>query len=244
MGISAELQLLLAAAFFYLYDSSILLHANEGALSPAGGGRWACVYQPNSVILRGRFVYIPNPLLPYRPVYRLAWDAGSVSFIDSTDWAWQRERYALLAPCVCLAGLAIFVLLPICLFLGQSDLHVLTAAALVYANSIAAGIMVIRRRDMLGLGRKRAWCVAAECVLCPPFTLNLIRRLSIREPVAASIPAAGAALLGTDDWGHLKQKLLASQDDAIEDAASDGARDTLLRARAVLMAVGDERDGG
>lgn len=236
-GLSAELQLLFAAAFFYLYDGSVLLHADEGLLSPTGAGRWAIVYRPNSIALRGRLVYVPNPLLPHRPVYRLSWDSASVSFAASADWADRRARYSSLVPFVYLAALAIFVLLPACLFWRRSDLQVLAAAALVYANSIAAGIVVVRRRDALGLERKRAWTAAVEIVLCPPFAVNLIRRLSIHDRIEASIPAAGAALLDAAEWERLQAKLVASQDDEIEDATSDAARSTLVRARSTLMAA-------
>lgn len=242
IGSSAELQLLLAAAFFYLYDASVLLHADEGLLSPAGGRAWAIVYRPNSIALRGRLVYVPNLLLPHRPVYRLAWSAAALSFADSDAWDERRARYSVLVPFVYLAALSIFVLLPVCLLWGRSDIQVLVVAALIYANSVAAGIAVVRCRGALGLERRRAWTTAIECVLCPPFTVNLIRRLSIHERIAASIPAAGAALLGAADWDALKTKLVASQDDDIEDATSDDARGALLQARATLMAAKTRHD--
>jgi len=242
IGPNAELQLLLAAVFFYLYDASVLLHPDEGLLSPSGGRSWAFVYRPNSVALRGRLVHVPNPLLPHRPVYRVAWSAEAVSFADSVDWDERRVRYSVLIPFVYLAALSIFVLLPACLFWGRSDEQVLAVAALIYANSIAAAIAVVRCRNALGLTRRRAWTTGIECVLCPPFAVNLIRRLSIHERIATSIPAVGTTLLDAAGWEALKAKLVASQDDEIEDATSDDLRGALLQARATLMAAKARHD--
>jgi hypothetical protein len=238
--VGAEAQLLVLAALFYLYDSSVLLYASEGLLTPASAGRWAIVYQPNSIALRGRMLFIPNVLLPHRPVFRLSWTAATVNFENSVDWTAKRTQFARLAPFVYGSAAAIFVLLPFALYAWRSDVYVLTAALVIYLASIVAGVAVVKGRERFGLSKKKAWSTAIECVLCPPFTINLIRRLSLNAQITTTLPAAGAHLLGPEEWEHLKSRLLAQQEEEIEDASSEEARGALEQAKLVLSAAKKE----
>lgn len=58
----------------YLYDSAVLLASNEVILSPRQSGRWVAMFGADSFQLRGKEPFMPNPLLPHHPIFRLSWN--------------------------------------------------------------------------------------------------------------------------------------------------------------------------
>jgi hypothetical protein len=241
-GVPVEVQLIAVAVLFYLYDATVMLSAHEGLAIAAGKRSWRIVYRPNTVALRGRLAYVPAPILPHRPVFKLRWSATALSVRDDTDWNALRNKYRPLVPFVYGAAVALFVVLPGVLFAYRSDLRLLCVAAAIYLDALAAGVIVIRNTQRFGLTRRKAWSTAVECLLCPPFTINLVRRLSLNEHVDASLAAVGRGLLAPDAWNRLRLQLIEIQDEYIEDAEPGQTHAALVQVRAAL-AKDNDRDG-
>lgn len=233
-GIPVEVQLIGVAALFYLYDATVMLHADEGLAVAVGKRSWRIVYRPNTLVLRGRLAYVPAPVLPHRPVFRLCWSATTLSFRDDTDWNALRSKYRPLVPFVYVAAVALFVVLPAVLFAYRSDLRLLAVAAAIYLNALVAGVIVIRNTRRFGLTRRKAWTTAVECLMCPPFTINLVRRLSLNERIDASLAAVGRGLLVPDAWNRLRLQLIEIQDEYIDDAEREQTQSALVQVRTAL----------
>lgn len=224
-----------AVAALYAYDSALLLHANEAVLVRDFGGRWRAGFGSTSTTFRGRQLWMPNLLAPMQPLFRLLWSHEHADPRAASDLEQRSERLAFLAPWVIALFVALFGVLPLALFGGLGDLAIVAAFALGYGLVLLMAALVWLRREGLGLEGRAALALMLDLLLCPPFALNLVRRLSLRQALAADFVASARVLLDAPAWQHALEQLQARQDDeiALEDEHSV-RKALLLRRRAQL----------
>jgi hypothetical protein len=86
---------------------------------------------------------------------------------------------------------------------------------------------------------KRFFGFAFECLACPPFGVNMIRRITLADRVTEPLPVAGARLLDAAQWAGLQARCLERLDEADRIDAGDGAaRQALEAQRSRLNALG------
>lgn len=215
MVLQAELALMAAAAGLYLCDSALLLYFDEGILAPAGRGRWRVLFASDKFRLMGRGLFLPNPLLPHRPVFRLGWRFPSPGRAVDAQWPARRALFRPLAPAVWAMSLALFVVLPLGLFrLGEPAL--LAAVVMLYASIAAALVWTGLNRGRLGVPARRFAVLAFESLVCPPFALNLVRRLSSAMPIGEDLVRAARALQAPHDWDASRLEFIARLDEEID----------------------------
>jgi hypothetical protein len=219
-----EVLLMVFAILLYLYDSAQLLHFNEGILFPAGRKGWRVRFGSDNTRLRGKELYLPNPFVPHRPLFRLAWDLqGSAVRVDE-DWSARKALFRPLVPLVWGMAIGAFVLLPLGLFTPLGDAMVLAAIGLLYLNIVAALVWLGWRRQRFGLAAGRYAALAAESLLCSPFALNLIRKLALQMPAREDLLHAAQRLQSPEDWDAFRLKCVGRLDERIEDEEPDSAR--------------------
>lgn len=178
--IVAHPEILLVAGMvgLYLYDSALLLASNEALLSPGNKGRWTALFGADSFQVRGKEPFVPNPLLPHRPLYRFSWNTeGLVG--PSRPWSPPGNVYAILAPSIWLMLVALFVLIPLGLFSRLGNIAVAAGIVLFYVNALMALTLVWFKRGDYEISGRRFASLAFESLTCPPFALNLVRHLSL-----------------------------------------------------------------
>lgn len=181
-----------AIAGLYLYDSVMLLFHNEVALEACSKGYLVSV--GSTLELGGRHLFLPNPCFPHRALARLSWPHGG-----SPDWRpvrWKRSLLALsvIAPWTWLLLALFFVGLPCALQFG-TDVVLLGWLLLTYLVIAAMLVQVCRHRKALGLAPRAVVALAVDALLCAPFALNIIRKISLRQASAASLRGFAAAML-------------------------------------------------
>ncbi len=168
-------------AGLYLYDSALLLSSHQAVLFPGRRGRWHARFGEDNFQLRGKGPFVPNPLLPHRPLYRCSWRSeGSTE--EGRTWAPPGQDYRLLAPFVGVMFLAVFVLIPLGLLTRLGDIAMAAGIVLFYLAAVMALSLVWFNRSDYGLGRRQFVALAVECLTCPPFAVNLVRHLSLALP--------------------------------------------------------------
>lgn len=235
IGVSTEVQLLALAALFYVYDSALLLYANEGTLTSNRQG-WSIKTGDTGFTVRGRNLVFPNLLLPHRPVFRLSWDCKKPVATSTVDWDSEKSLYGAFIPMVYGMVAALFLILPAVLFLHRSDFALLTCLALIYLNAVLTGITLYFSRKQLDLSKSKCWSLFWECLLCPPLTINIIRKISTQRVLHSSLVAAGASLLKKVDWQQLREELLSQIDSELEDA-NDQEKSILKAVRSSLQNI-------
>jgi hypothetical protein len=175
---AVEFWLPIGAIAFYLYDSAQLLWHNE-LLFVRAGRRWR-VEGPSTISLSGRRVYLPNPLLPQRPGFKIHW---SLAEERAAPAALPDEFLRALKPIGVVALLLawMLVLLPLVSWtLGTSLALLLLFAAYYLFVLVALGFMLWRRRALQLSGGACASLVF-DALACAPFAVNLARKIALRR---------------------------------------------------------------
>lgn len=182
MALRYELLLMCGIVVLYLYDSVVMLSHNEIVLV-LKHGRW-CVAGGSSTELAGRHAFLPNPFFPQRPLIRIGWWAGepachrdSPSRLDGLSLALSRIKHWNIAL------YALFFLgLPTCLLIAERDVALLVWMFAIYSLIITTLTQVYRTRATLNLTLSSILSLAVDALLCAPFAMNIVRKVSLLQP--------------------------------------------------------------
>ena len=203
-----------AVIALYLYDSALLLHANEGVLTTVGRSRWQVRLGSETFQWQGKGILLPNPLTPHRPYYRLLWNmCGSSS--KTTPVAAPARSYGWLTPLTWLMAVALFVLLPLGLFTRFGDLMIVAALLCFYSAALGSLGYLWRQRNRFHCPAKRFVHLAFESLTCPPFALNMVRHLSLAQKCSADLAIAAQTLQSSADWERTSTLFIERLDDEI-----------------------------
>ena len=198
----AEVLLVAAMAGLYLYDSARLMHLNEGVLAATLGGRWSLHFGTENFTLWGKEPFVPNPLLPHRPLFPLHWKQQLVPAIPPAR-RWIPPPfgpYKVLAPLVWLMALALFGLIPAGLFSRFGNQSIAAGILLFYTTALLALAYIWFKRSALLLTPRQVGALAFESLTCPPFALNIVRHISWQATPSEELLSAARRLLRKDDW--------------------------------------------
>jgi len=227
MLLEYEALLMASVVGLYLYDSSVLLYANEGVLIPAGK-HWRVGFGSDKARLLGKELFVPNPLLPHRPLFRLSWQFEGGASASGTDWTTRRDTFGPLVPLVWIMTLALFVFLPAGLFTRLGERMILSAILLLYLGIVLALVWLWINRARFELSRRRLAGLSFESLACSPFALNLIRKISLGMPVHEDLASAACRLQDPEDWRSTRTQMIARLSEEIEGEESDSARSRAL----------------
>jgi hypothetical protein len=230
--LSYELGLFGLAVLFYLYDSTVLLYSNEAVLVCDGRKHWHATTGTAGFLLAGRTLCVLNPFTPHRPSFRLSWDFASLEPAAlKSSWMEHAQEWKALAPTTLTAGIGLFVLLPLGMFTSLGAYAVIPALVLLYGSIVVSLITVQRRRLLITPGWKRFLVLVFECLACPPFGINMVRRTTLGQRIAEPLPLAAARLLDSDGWAALRAFCVTRLSDALQVASADSAEEKSLEAQ-------------
>lgn len=224
MRLSTEALLMLVAVALYLLDSLLLLSSNEAVLVRGWRGRWFARFGLDRWRLSGKEPYLSNPATPHFPLWRLRW-----SFDGPTAGAPAPTRLVAVPPAleriklhVLVSLVSIFVLVPIVLFYPVPIEYPIAVVALLYLNIVVALIRLFRVRAHFRLSSGQFAVLAFECMACPPFSVNLVRKLCLRLEADEDFVAAAARLLAAEALRAVDAQCLRRVDEQI-DYAEEGS---------------------
>jgi hypothetical protein len=183
-----EFWLPIGAIAFYLYDCAQLLWHNE-LLYVHGAGRWRAE-GPSTVSWLGRRVYLPNPLLPQRPGFRVHWsltDTRTAAAPVPADFLRALRPIGFITQL--LAGL--LLLLPVISWTLGAGLAMLLLFAVYYSLILLALAFMLVRRVTLQLSGSGCASLAFDALACAPFAINLVRKIALRRDIGEPVAFAG-----------------------------------------------------
>jgi hypothetical protein len=167
---------------FYLYDSIILLSSNELVFTrhhPA----WEFGCPGDSHLLFGRRLYIPNPLTPGIPLFRVYWlESGQRPKNDASLEKFLATISPLRYMMVVLLSI-FFVGIPAVLIYFGSSKQLLWAFGSIYIVILATLILIFAKKDALGISNRQFLALSFESMACAPFALNLLRKLTLHRSI-------------------------------------------------------------
>lgn len=176
----------------YLYDSALLLFHNEVVLEVRRSGY--IVSGGSALEFGGRHLFLPNPCFPHRMLVRLSWPDDS-----SPAWRvarWKRAKLALsvIAPWTWLLLGLFFVGLPCSLLIG-TNIVLLGWLVLTYVAIATVLVQVCRHRRALNLSPRAVVALAFDALLCAPFAINIVRKISLHQGASSSLHAFASSML-------------------------------------------------
>lgn len=205
---SAELLLPVGAIAFYLYDSLLWLFGDELVLI-RGARRWASAAGSDRLLWRRR-LYLPNPLAPQLLLWRVCWSAPARAGA-ATDLAQLAALQATLRPLrvlVLTEMLLIVFALPACVLAGATPLALLVLLGAIYGVAAAAVAWIWWRRAALALSARQCRSLSFDALACPPFAINLVRKISLLGAVRGDLLAQARAVFEPAALERLRTSLL------------------------------------
>ena len=186
-----ESLLLLGILAFYLFDASLLLYADEVAFVKYGG-KWSAPVGAG-FMLAGRYLALPGLWSPGAPVFRSVRRAPAAEERPAVD-----ALLAVLRPLrwpARLVALLLFLVVPVSLLVNLAPRLMLGLLGSLYLTSVLSVAYVARRRAALGLSRRDVAAIAFDVIACPPFAINLVRRVTLRCGLGVAAGEFAAAVL-------------------------------------------------
>lgn len=225
MPFSTEAALMGVAVALYLHDTVLMLSGNEAVLSRGWGGRWHAGFGAHRWRLNGKEPCLPNPFLPHRALFRLTWHwTGQPIAREALQIVEPPGGLACLAGPVYLTAFGLFVLLPIGLFSRWGWPVTAAAIVTVYAAIVANLSMLFVLRHRLQLPPGVFARIAFECLACPPFAINLVRKVCAARGVDEDFTAAARRLLPPEELAMANDECLLRIDEQIDFEPDDSVR--------------------
>lgn len=217
-----EILLMVGVIGIYIFDSSLLLYVNEGIVSPKRRGDWDVSFGSGRFRIAGKEIFVPNPVTPHLPLYRLQWHILESESVADGAWGERQSMFAPLAPPIWGMMLALFIFLPLGLFSKYGEPMLLAAILLLYACIVSALILVGARRTKFGLTNRRFFALAFESLICSPLALNITRKISRELAIADDLVIAMRRMQSAEQWSVSRTGILARVDEEME-AEDDGS---------------------
>lgn len=185
MTISFETWLVLGIIGFYLFDSAMLLFSNE-LIFIEKKGKWIFACPESRWQLMRKIPYLPNPLTPGKALFRVSWLLSKTDEQQESREALKRFLNAFNP--LRLMTSALFILLmigiPIVLFIFGTGLGFLLLIGLIYLIIVIMLTLIYRQKETFGVSGNVIAKLAFDSLACPPFALNLIRKITLRYAFA------------------------------------------------------------
>jgi hypothetical protein len=183
--ISLEILLVLGVIGFYTLDSAMLLYSNE-LVFLENDNHWNFV-SPNSKwhFLRKR-LYIPNLLSPDTAQFRVFWSSATENeqVIDEESLVEFSGSLSFIRLMVMLLLILFFLELPLVLFWFHTDSLLIVLFGFIYFCIFTMLVHIFRNRKKLALSKKNYFLIAFEAIACPPFAINVLRRITLNRFLA------------------------------------------------------------
>ena len=223
--ISIEVQIVLAICLFYLYDAALLLEANEGLLRRSAS-RWYMLLASNGFELRQRYLLWPSIFVLHQPVYRGAWSStrielgtNKVAKQDQQDLLTHSASFKGFALPLYLLAASLFAGLPVAMFVLHSEVAQLIALACIYLCTFWVSFMTLRHGKRGHTPQALARSTALQMLLCPPFALNAVRKLSLAHRPAGDLLSVAYQLMDSEPWSELNLRIQTQMEREMQEIA-------------------------
>lgn len=212
--ITTQVQIVLIICLFYLYDAALLLKPEEGLLRKSRRG-WLAQLASQGFELRQNWLLWPSIFAIHQPVYRLHWNATQITLPGdarpATALATHASSFRIFTLPLYLLGALLFVALPVALLVLHSELAQLITLALIYLCTACISFLAWRhgKHDHSDnySDRATARSIAVQILLCPPFALNVVRKLSLAYDPQPDLLQTAHALMDTPQWSAFAQQV-------------------------------------
>ena len=214
--------MVVAICLFYLYDAAIALQAEQGLLR-RGRGQWQARLATEGFALRRQWLLWPPLWLLHQPLYRLRWSPTRIVLPGAPAPAQALVTHAasfkgFALPLYLLAA-CLFIALPIALLALHSEAVLLTILGLIYLCTLWIALLTLRHGRRGHSERRLARSTALQLLLCPPFALNAVRRLSLAHGVDSDLLQSAQQLMEPAQWSAFALRVQSVMEQELQEIA-------------------------
>lgn len=165
----------------------MLLYANELVYLHTKG-RWSFITATSLSQLSGRYLYLPNLLMPEKAMFRVCWSTSSSHTKHDQD---DEVLHHLLAAIdslrylIYLLWALLIIALPFTLIFAGTNMTFLLVLGLVYGVIVALLVKVFLKRSDFNLSKRSFAKIAFDSLACAPLALNMVRKITLRYSLAS-----------------------------------------------------------
>ena len=194
MVLSFEVLLVIGVTGFYLFDSAMLIYTNE-LIFIETNGRWIFSSPEKNLQILKKFLYLPNPLRPDKHIFLLHWTSSEISNYESNNVELRKLFLAInpLRYMTLFLYILFFLGLPLVAFTLGSGLVLLLLIEAIYLTILLMLIHVYLLKDMLGLSGNAVAKLSFDSLMCAPFALNILRKITLQNSLGDPVEFASKA---------------------------------------------------
>ena len=178
---SFEALLVLGVFGLYCYDSFMLLNFNE-LIFIRFKKKWSYKFPILSLQLLRKFPFLPNLLTPNVPLFQVFWPSRDQGLNINELNTFIKSVLPIQIISVVLL-LLMFICLPIIAFKYGSGVKLLIIFSTIYSLIVCILIYIFSQKHNLKLSNTKFLSIAFESIVCPPFALNMVRKISLNYPI-------------------------------------------------------------
>ncbi len=178
--LSFESLLILGIIGFYLYDSIMLFNVNELLLTKSHKVWFYKIPALDFQLLR-KYPLLPNPLTPNVAIFKTSWPKKSQLINESQ----LGDFIQCLAPVQSIINILLLLLLaylPVIALIYGSGAKLLIIFTMIYLFISVILFYIFNNKDKLCISNSKFASIAFESLACPPFALNMVRKISLNYP--------------------------------------------------------------
>lgn len=162
----------------------MLLYFNEIVFS-LSLSRWGFSNPHGRWRFAGKKPYIPNPLVPFSPIFRLSWSKDNKGLAENNteDFDTFLSELKLIGYPIITLMYLMFICVPIALLKFGAGIQLLIIMGSIYITIGFTLILIYRKKDLFKLTNKMYWSIVFDAIACPPFSINIVRKISLNYPI-------------------------------------------------------------
>lgn len=196
-----EVLLSIGILSFYIYDSCLLLHMNEFIVYRTSQG-WKIDYPSGQLQLLRKQLYIPNPLCPARVLFKFTITPETNTGVSVKPCAISLPHSVSLSLHVLLFLLLILTPAALLLYKSESVLAILIIA--IYSTIGFLLYSLDSQREKLALTKAMFLSLCLDSLLCPPFALNVARKIGRYAKLKGDPLEFGSSLLTAEEFEQFR----------------------------------------
>ncbi|UUM28420.1 otopetrin domain-containing protein [Acinetobacter colistiniresistens] len=212
MHLAVELLLTIGIVGFYIYDSASLYFYNEFNLHKGMRSRFKSELISRQINVLHKYLFIPNLLLSHQLLFKCAWKIKDPEpSIHAHDLLHIKNISQILKP---LQGINILIfiltiiVLPLLMIFKANYLAVAIILVLIYSLNLISILVVMIKRKRLQLSNFKIMQLLLDALLCPPFALNLLRKISLNYQAKTDGILLAAQILDLQQYQRLLDNIL------------------------------------
>ncbi|QER38380.1 hypothetical protein F2A31_01110 [Acinetobacter suaedae] len=183
MSLSFDILLIIGIAGFYIYDSAHLYFYNEFNIQKGLGSAFKSQLISRQLNIFHKYLFIPNLLFSHQLLFKCAWKIKDPDpTIHPHDIIHLKNISQSLKPLQWVnifAFVLTLAILPFFIAFKAGYLALAIILVIIYSLNLLSILFVIVNRKKLQLSWLKIMQLLLDALLCPPFALNLLRKISL-----------------------------------------------------------------